>query len=83
MSVEIRLYGNAGSTLAIPAQDLLRAVGNTEPARGDSNRTPKAARGDAVALATLVFAIPCGILAAMEIMERARVMDLLSKSLEP
>jgi hypothetical protein len=83
MSVEIRLSSAVAPMVAEPAADLLRAAANTEPERRNPGHDDEASKGDPVAIAALILSIPSAILAAMDLVERARVAervrDLLKK----
>ncbi len=75
MTVEIRLSNAAAAKLAKPAEDLLRAVAKAEPECRNLNNDEETSKGDPIAVAALILSIPGAILAAMDIVERAKVAE--------
>ncbi|MFC1537452.1 hypothetical protein ACFL4P_01345 [Gemmatimonadota bacterium] len=82
MTVEIRMSGAAALVLAEPAEDFLRAVANTEPESRKLSQGEEASKGDPVAVAALILAIPGALLATMDLIERAKVAEKVRKLLK-
>lgn len=86
MTVEIHLSNTAAPVLAEPAEALLRAAANTKPEFRHLSHDEETSKGDPVAVAALILAIPGAILATLDLAERAgvteRVRGLLKKARE-
>jgi hypothetical protein len=84
MTIEIHLAGRALSELVGPSEALLRIVAQAEPTRREPDCRQDPKRGDPVAVAALILAVPGAVLAAMDIIERtklaAKVKTLLKKA---
>ena len=75
MQVEIHLSSAIAPVATEPAATLLRAASNAEPERRHPARDEEAVRGDPVAIAALILAVPAAILATMDMVERAGVVE--------
>ena len=81
MSVEIRLSSAVAPIVAEPAEDLLRAAANNEPERRHPSHDEEISRGDPVTIIALILSIPGAIVAAMDLIERARVAERVRRLL--
>ena len=81
MTVEIRLSGVAAQALAEPAEDLLRSAADAEPERRKPVLNDEVSKGDPVAVAALILAIPGAVLAMLDLAERARVAERVRRLL--
>jgi hypothetical protein len=82
MTIEIRLSGAAKAALQGAAADLLREAGGAEPVRTETGADDTAAKGDMLAIAALVIALPAAIAAAVDLTQRARIADKTRNFLE-
>src|SRR5438067_1298758 len=81
MSIEIRLSSAVAPIVAEPAEDLLRAAANAEPERRHPGHDEEASRGDPLTIVALILSIPGTIVAAMDLIERARVAERVRRLL--
>jgi hypothetical protein len=81
MTVEIRLSG-AAVALEMMVGEVLRSVGGVEPVRNDGAVEDGVERGDPIAVAALVLAIPGAIVATLDLMARTKVVERVQHLLE-
>ena len=79
MTIEIRLSGAAKGALQDAAADLLREAGGAEPVRTETAAGEGGAKGDMLAIAALVIALPGAIAAVADL---ARIADKVRKLLD-
>jgi hypothetical protein len=82
MAIEIRLSGADASALAAPAEELLRTIATTEPEQRKPIDPQEISKGDPVAVTALILSIPSAILATMDIVERAKVVERIRTLLQ-
>ena len=82
MTIEIRLSGAAKGALQDAAADLLREAGGAETVRTETAAGEGGAKGDVLAIAALVIALPGAIAAVADLAQRARIADKVRKLLD-
>ena len=75
MTIEIRLTGVNAEEARETAIEVLELASSTAPQVRRQEYEEQAAKGDPVAIAALILSIPCAIVASMDLIERAKLVE--------
>ncbi|MCG8563910.1 MAG: hypothetical protein MI747_02405 [Desulfobacterales bacterium] len=76
MTIEIHLTKTPAAEIRQEIEDLLRCIGQSEPeCRRLEEKSESPTRGDAIAIAALILAIPGAVVATMDLVQRAKLSE--------